>query len=1307
MRKLIKGFGTMLLLTVFSQIAVQAQSSTGAIAGTVVDQNGSVVPGASVAARGTAGQEYTVTTSANGTYRIPAVANGFYTVTITATGFKTTVRTNVKVDVGVPATVDATLEVGDISQVVEVTSGGEILQTQTATVSNTIVGRQITETPLTSRDALDLITLLPGTSTTGAPRRSTINGLPKGAISITIDGVDVQDNYLRSSDGFFTYVRPRVDAIEEVTLTSAVPGAESSGDGAVGIRFVTRRGTNDYRGGLFWQHRNTDLNANYWYNNRNGLERQRVLLNQFGGRFGGPIPFFNFGEGVPMFHSGKDRAFFFVNYEEFRYPESLTRTRTILTQEAQSGVYRYISGGQVRSVNLYNLALANSLPNTPDPTINALLASIRSTTNQGTVRDITNAAGAITDYNRQTFSFTNPGNQKRTFLALRFDVNLTKKHSLENVTNYQKFNSFPDFLNSMDPAFPGFTNTGGQYSTRPSNTTALRSNFTNNIVNEARFNVSGGDSSFAPEFTRDLYANTGGYALSLSTAFSLTNAHVRNSKSGRTSPVREFTDSLTWLKGNHTISVGGQFKRIGFEDYATNFIVPTIYFSGIAATDTQAFNMFNATTLPGASAAQLTEARQLYAVLTGRITQVDFWAEQTPAGNYDVLNETGNKVRQDTFGLFAQDSWRMRPNLTVNFGLRWQPQTSYIPLSKNYGRLSSFDDVYGISGPGNMFKPGTMTGKVPTIVRVEPGEKASPTDYNNFAPSVGAVWSPGFDKGFLGGLFGGSGRSVFRGGYSKAFVREGTLLLLNLLGSNPGGSRIDLRRHASFLNLTPGSLLRDPNNPNLVPGTFPASPSFPYTVTQNAGINAFDPDLKTGYVDSWTFGYQREIDRNTVVEARYVGNRGRDLWVQHNINELNTIENGFAAEFAKAQGNLYANIAAGQANQGFRYTGNPGTQPLPIFIAWLNSTANNQPNNTAVYTNAFFTNSSNIALLSRNNPNVLSMAATLENFAGARANALANNVPANFFYANPTSASGGAFVLNNGEKSWYDAAVFEVRRRLSDGLRVNASYVWAKAFTNAYATSAGNDQVNFVGMTFRNPDLQKTTAQHDIRHAFKFDATYDFPFGKGRQFFSNSNWFVNSILGGWTIAPVIRWQSGSPIVMQNVQLIGMTRDELQKEIKVRKGPNAVTFLPDDIILNTQRAYNIDVFSATGYGTTFGGAPEGRFIAPAGYGNCQARYAGECGFSNLVLYGPNFFKFDASLIKRIRFDEKRNFELKASFFDLLNKPNFRVGGWGADTVILGGGGATFGQLGSGAAYQDVSTTNDPGGRIVEFMLRFNF
>ena len=238
-----------LLFVIFAILAAAIFASAqtnGSIAGTVVDSNGAVVPNATVTIKGQSGQSFTATTSENGTYRVPAVSAGLYTVSITSSGFKKSVFSNVKVDVGLPTTVDASLEVGTVEQVVEVTTGGEVLQTQTATVGTNIQGRQITETPIASRDALDLVLLMPGTATVGAPRRSSVNGLPKGSLSITIDGVDVQDNLLRSSDGYFTYVRPRVDAIDEVTVSTAHPGSESGGDGAVQIKFVTKRGTNNY-----------------------------------------------------------------------------------------------------------------------------------------------------------------------------------------------------------------------------------------------------------------------------------------------------------------------------------------------------------------------------------------------------------------------------------------------------------------------------------------------------------------------------------------------------------------------------------------------------------------------------------------------------------------------------------------------------------------------------------------------------------------------------------------------------------------------------------------------------------------------------------------------------------------------------------------------------------------------------------------------------------------------------------------------------------------------------------------------------
>jgi hypothetical protein len=196
-------------------------------------------------------------------FTIPGVPAGTptYTVTITAPNFKTAVIQNVKVDVATPATVNATLEPGNIAETVVVASGAEVLQQETATVGTTITGRQILETPIQSRDALDLITMLPGTTTTGVVRTSSINGLPKSALTIQIDGVDVQDNFLKSSDGFFTFIRPRIDAIDEVTVSNSNPGAESSGDGAIGIKFQTRRGTDEYHGSGFWQHRDEGLNT--------------------------------------------------------------------------------------------------------------------------------------------------------------------------------------------------------------------------------------------------------------------------------------------------------------------------------------------------------------------------------------------------------------------------------------------------------------------------------------------------------------------------------------------------------------------------------------------------------------------------------------------------------------------------------------------------------------------------------------------------------------------------------------------------------------------------------------------------------------------------------------------------------------------------------------------------------------------------------------------------------------------------------------------------------------------------------------
>ncbi|MFM9905232.1 MAG: carboxypeptidase regulatory-like domain-containing protein [Pyrinomonadaceae bacterium] len=1291
------------------QVAIHAQTS-GSISGTVADSTGAVVPGASVTVKGESGQSFAATTNSSGAYNIPGVPAGTstYTVTITAANFKTSVFKNVKVDVATPATVNAALEAGKIEETVVITSGGEVLQTETAKVGTTITGRQIIETPIASRVALDLVLLLPGTAQAGRPRASSINGLPKGTINISLDGVDAQDNANRSTDGFFTYIQPRIDAIDEVTVSTSNPGSESGGDGAVQIKFVTRRGTNDFTGGLFWQHRNTALNSNYWFNNRDNIPRQKIILNQYGGHFGGPIPFLGLGEGVPAYNSGKDSRFFFINYEEYRNPESATRTRVILTPLAQSGVFSYVTGAGTQTVNLYNLATTNGQLNTPDPTIAAALNQIRAATaTTGTITPITN------NPNRSNYNFTNSGLSIRTFLALRMDFNLTKHHSLEFVFNRDNFTPGKDFLNSRDEVFPGFP-FQGQSGVRKSITGAIRSTFGNNIINEARASTSYGTTAFFLEQTPADYAFTNGLFLNIgaAAALNITNPYNGNSNQTRATPTYDLTDSVTWVTGNHTVNFGGQLKFIRTKQTNGNRIVPTVGF-GIDSTEGTAFTMFNAANFPGSTTAQQTEARGVYAALIGRVSSYDSNAYLDGSGKYVENGALTQEFGLRTYGLFVQDSWRIRPGLTLSYGVRWQPQEAFTVHTGNVGKLENWEQVYGIGGKNGIFQPGATGGSDPRVVLYRIGEKAYKDDFNNYAPSVGIVWSPELGKGMMGRLFGTGGRSVIRAGYSRAFVREGSATQTIVTNNTPGGS-IPLSRSTSTGVFTVGSNLRTPGNPNITTPGFSATPSFPLALTTASQALAVDPNLVTGTVDSYSFGYQREVDKNTVVEVRYVGNRGKNLTRLNFVNENNTIENGFGAEFRLAQANLYANIANGFTSSGFAYRGpGTGTSPLPIMLSYFTnfgSAANLAAASlvTANYTATNFANSTLVTALSINAPSLANFigSSSFENSATRRANAIANGRPSTFFRVNP-AVPAGSFLLQSDAHSWYDSGVIEVRRRLSGGLRVQASYVFSKAQSDA-AGSSGGGQSNY---TLRPGGLRiaKNFQPFDIRHAFKIDTTYDLPFGKGRMFFGNANAVVDAIVGGWTISPTVKIQSGSPISFGNVQLIGMSIHDLEKAIDVRKGPTVVTFLPADIILNTQRAFDISVTGAGGYGTQFGGggAPTGRFLAPAGYGNCQSQYSGNCGFQNLIVHGPAFRTFDVAVGKRVGFGERRSVELRATFLDVLNKPSFRIGGWANDVVTSAVGGSTFGQLGAGTAYQDLSTTNNPGGRVIDLLLRINF
>jgi hypothetical protein len=1303
----------MILLAMSGPPAYAQGGTTGSIGGTITDEQNAVVRGATVTVKNNAtNKEFTATTADNGTFNVPSLGSGVYTVTIAATGFKTTVIPEVKVDVGSSSSVNVALQVGTPTETVQVVDvAGELLQTQTATVGTTITGRQIVDQPQASRDALDLVTLLPGVQTSGRPRTSTVNGLPKGALNITLDGVDVQDNLISSNDGFFTFVRPRIDAVSEVTVSTATPGAESAGDGAVQIKFVTRGGTNDFGGSLYWYHREPTLTANYFFNNETlaptyfgKAPRNRILLNQYGGRVGGPIT-------IPKLFNGKDKAFFFVNYEEFRLPEQQLRQRTVLSPDAQNGIFTTSNGTRI---NVLSLAGANGFTSTFDPTIQALLAQIRTSTNN-------NVLPIPGDPNRQTFSFVGQGGQTRYFTTVRLDYNITPNHTLSNVWNYQEFGGKPvDFLNQTDPAFPGFPNSAGQNSQRWTNATALRSTLTPTLINEARFGMLGGQSNFGP-IGQDQFANQGGFDLNLFD-LGITDASavqafpqrgnrafgVNFGSSQRNTPSFEFSDVLTWVTGKHTFNFGGNYNLIKTFSNAVNNVVANVNF-GIADGD-PAEALFVPANFPGASAADLATAAQLYATLTGRVTAVDRTAFLN-GGRYQLFGGQILKFRQPQYAFFAQDSWRFRSNVTINLGVRWEPQHPIVSENENFAKVT-FAGLFGESGEGNLFRPGTLTGHTTQLTPLGIGEKLYDTDWNNFAPSASVAWSPDFRSGIMHRLFGDSGQSVVRAGYSVAFVREGLGNITQVISGNPGGT-LDDSSDVDAGTLPVGTLFR--NRAALTPPSFPNTPTYPVSAQPLDTIGGFDPDLKTGLVHSWNIGVQREIFKDTVFEARYVGTRGRNLWRRYGLNEVNVLENGFLAEFRNAQRNLAANQAAGRGNTYAYFGAGTNTSPLPIMLGFFTG-SNVNANSPAAYTSSQFTNATRLTQLNPNFANPIGFATALQNtFLG---NGTTAGYPLNFFVVNPTvgllaAGSQSVTLTTNDTNTWYDAMQLELRRRFSGGLLLQASYTWSKSLSNFYASSQSS-----VGqpLTLRgdNEALERYRVPQDLQHSIKANWIYELPFGRGKWLLDNAHGLTNHLVGGWEVHGTARIQSGRPFALGNVQLVGMDVKELQQAVDARRQPNrTVTFLPDDIILNTRRAFSV---SATGAGFGALGAPTGRYIAPANSNGCIEAFPGGCGFANLVLEGPRFVRFDMSLVKKFRFTERTNLELRLEVLNAFNNINFLVGGSSAvdDPKLTATNlalqtpnysAATFGQI--TAAYQDISTTNDPGGRPVQFVLRFNF
>lgn len=1273
-------------LVVFASTFAHAQTSSS-ITGVVLDTEGGSVPGASVVVINTATQVTLegVTNSA-GQFSFPALPVGTYTVKVSLPGFKTFVANDVRLLGSQPASVPVTLAVGALSEEVQVSARSELVQTSSNSVSSTLSVEQLKQLPLSSRNALYAVALLPGVSSSGGngPRASGINGLPNNTVNITIDGVNT-GNMLQNTDGFFSMVTPRMDAVEEITVTGAVPGA-GSGAGSVQIAMTTRSGSNRLDGSVYHYWRQPKFNTNYYFNRLNNLPKNNVVAHQYGFRQGGPIV-------IPGLFDGRGKAFFFFNYERLYQPSSVTRTREFLTEQAASGIFGYnvtIAGVQQRrEVNLFTLAAANGQIASADPLVQSLLSSIRkATTTTGAVNDTGLA-------NRRQFVFQSESKGNQYSPTGRVDLNLSDTHRLSGAYWWQRFLSNPDLLNNRDPIFPGQANSATQTSYRTTGNSTLRSILGRNLVNEVKGGWQWSPNAFFSNVTADQFADQGGLGISFP-------ANTGNGVTHTISPAPRNTttwsvdNTLNWLRGAHSVSMGGGYAGI-LNRQNSYTVVPNVVL-GFDTNLDPARGIFSVANFPSATQAQLTEAANIYALLTGRVLSINGTARLDAAtGKYVYNGDLARKSRQDSFSSFVQDSWRLSPTLTINGGLRWDLHMPFTPGDKTWSR-ATIEDICGISGLGNgvggracnLFSPGATSGQlIPTFDRFEPGTPAHKTNWLDFAPNAGVAWRPDVQGGWFGTLLGDPEQATVRVGYGMSYNQERIQRFTDNAGSNSGGViAADRNNTTGFPLILPGEtqpvLLSQKSR--LGPPAFPEAPVYPIAAASGGSVNIFPDRLNTPRVHSYSAGIQRSIGRDMAMEVRYVGNRNLNTWERENWNERTIFENGFLDEFRVAQRNVAVNAAAGLST--FAYTGLPGTAPLPIHLAYL--TGRTDASNPAAYSaSTNFANQAFINRFSPLNPSPYGAIGALDATV-FRANALTAGLARNFMVLNP-QALGGTFVIQDKDWTKYNSLQVELRRRLAQGLLVGANYTY------------GIKKVSSL-QSLRLPRIEVDASDdRNSPHVFKGNWHYEVPFGRGRRFGGNMHPVLDALVGNWAYSGNGKVQTDR-YRMVGVKLEGMSVDELKKLFKISIEKNAagvtqVFSFPRDIRLNTWAAFSVDPTTATGYSVARG-VPTGRYIRPASDPGCMSLFRGNCNAPDINLNGPLSSRWDMRLTKRFPFGRRVNVELMAEVLNVFDNINFNH----SVAFAPAAGEDTFRVT---SAYTDINTTFDPGGRIGQLVWRLNW
>lgn len=1207
----------------------RGQSSTGSIVGTVIDSQGLPMVGASVTLTNVGTNfSYTSTTGSNGGYQFKSIDYGYYRLSATKDGFKAGVVNNVKLDAATEYSVPPiTLEVGTTSEAVTVEAGAEVVNTTSAEVTSTVEKAQIDSLPILNRNPLALLSLEAGVANSGpnGAISTTINGQRTSFSNLTIDGINVQDNFIRENGLDFSPNLPFNSQAQEFTVVNQNAGVENGG-GSSQVSIVTPKGTNQFHGEGFWYYRSNAWAANNWFDAASGIAKPGLLQNQGGGNLGGPII--------------KDKLFIYGYYELLRLRQQTPNDTTILSPAIQAGLsastptlpftYQPVDqttgqpSGPMQTVNL--LAMFPSFK--PDPATMAILQGIPKTSNNTRVGDGTNLLG---------YQFNARSNNTLDNSGFRADYNLNSHNTLTGTYSWNRqvvdrpdidtsFNQIPIVSNNDKTNFLS---------------TAWRWNSGANFTNEVRFGFDLAPAIFATtqNFSKPGYL-LGGFATTLPTP--------DFEPQGRTTHTWVWKDNASWVHGNHVITFGGQAQRVTIFAY-DNFGVTPTYTLGINAGAPQISDFNNGSTTISSTA--LANASALLASAAGVVSEVSQTFNVTSQTSGFVNGAPNNRnYRENNWSLYLGDSWRLTRRLTFSYGLRWE---YYSPVDEKNGLV-----LLPVIPAGQTVEQ-TLLGNATVDFAGGPSKRSlyNP-DRKQFAPNIGLAWDPF-----------GNGKTAVRAGFSMNYVNDAFFTA----AANAAAGNTGLSASPAQFGIT-GATVSSLNGQGLTPPPFQVPIDF-QTNAINA-TNAFegvgglagyaiDPNISTPYVEQWNLSLQRDIGRNTSISVGYIGNHGVGLFRAIDVNQLDFTKNGFLADFNRARSNGFLALAtppnapgcggAGTSTQCgvFNPLFNPavgGSQPLTVFPNLFGTGGIDPSFGPNVFQQSF------VNLIQ------LGQIGQLEALEHSEEYDTGNNPFPGFnnpvlLFPNPFIMGGD--LLKNSSFSTYHAGVVEVRRRLNSGLYFQANYVFSKVMTD-YGTGTNIDQDRFQPyLDNARPSLEKGRAPFDITHAFKANFTYDLPIGTGHRLFNTNSKALGLFVNGWQTASVFTWQSGNPFSIlsqwpsfnrsgtrsaRDTAVATLSHGQISNDLGVFVQPNGIV-------------YGINPSLISPDGTGIPSQPQ-LSCQPAVTGGFCNPQPGQVGNLQLDAFtGPAYFDWDLSARKDFAVTEKIKLTFRTEAFNVLNHPVF--------------------------------------------------